>query len=231
MSEASLFDHLLALGLAVALPLRGHLSFPRVRARLAEDRPGVRVRLYQRTIVWQWLATAIVVGAWYGQGRSLAGLGWAWPGGPGTWGALAVVVLVAGFMTWQLLGLPRQPELHAALRDQLERAAPFLPRTKVESRWFFGTAITAGICEEILFRGFLLAYAAVWLGPWGAVLVTAFVFGLGHTYQGRAGALKTFVAGLVAGALYVTGGTIVLPIVLHAFVDVHGGLVYRAVRR
>ena len=231
MDAPSLFDHVLAIAFAVALPLRGYLSFPKVRARLAEDRPGTRLRLYRRTMAWQWTAAAIVVGSWHLQGRPLSELGWAWPGHVGTFVALGVVVLVIGFMSWQLIGLPRHPDIHAPVREQLEKAAPFLPRNADESAWFFGTAVTAGICEELMFRSFLIAYAASFVGPWGAVLVTALAFGIGHAYQGRTGALKTFIAGLVGGALYVVGGTILLPMLLHAFVDVHGGMVYRIVRR
>jgi membrane protease YdiL (CAAX protease family) len=231
MTDVSLVDHVFAVLLAVVIPVWGYLTFPRVRRRLAEDKPGVRIKLYRRTIIWQWTATALLVTAWLAHGRDLPGLGFRLPVGTGGLVALGLSGLVIALMVKQALGLRARPELHAEVFEQLDKAAPFLPRDDRESSWFFGTALTAGFCEEVMFRGFLLAYAASWLGLWGAVVGTSLAFGIGHLYQGRSGAIKTTVAGLVGGSLFVLGGTLLAPILLHAFVDVHGGMVYRIVRR
>jgi membrane protease YdiL (CAAX protease family) len=231
MFEVTVADHLLAVLFAVGLPAWGYLSFPRVRRRLAADEPGVRIRLYRRTITWQWMATALVIGLWLGLGRSPGALGLRLPAGLGGWIGLGVAALVMGLMTQQALSLRARPDLHAEVFTQLDQAAPFLPRTTAETSWFFGTALTAGICEEVMFRGFLLSYAAVALGPWGAVFGTSLAFGIGHLYQGRTGAIKTAIAGLVFGTLLVTTGSLLAPMILHAFIDVHGGLVYRIVRK
>jgi uncharacterized protein len=224
-------DHALAFTIAVALPTYGYLTFPRVRRKLQEDRPGVRVHLYRRTMIWQWSAAAFVLVLWLGRGRSLAELGLGWPGTSGTWIALLLALAVAGTMTWQLRMLAGHPELHPELRERLEKMAPFLPRSPTEASWFFGVALTAGVCEELLFRGFLLTWAASFMGPAVAVVFTAVVFGLGHLYQGASGVAKTTAAGLVAGGLCTLGGTLWVPMLLHAFVDVHGGMVYRVVLR
>lgn len=224
-------DHVLAIVILVVLPIYGYLSFPRVKRKLAEDAPGVRVRLYRRTLVWQWTLAGITVGAWLLAGRSLRELGLAWPSGAATWGTAVFVAAIIAFMSRQLMLLPAHADLHPRLRAQLEAMAPFLPRTTRESSWFNAVAVTAGVCEELLYRGFCLAYVATWVSPWAALAVTSAIFGLGHLYQGGRGALKTGIAGLVAGSVYLIGGSLWLPIVLHAFVDVHGGLVYRIVRR
>ena len=50
-------------------------------------------------------------------------------------------------------------------------------------------------------------------------MVAAVVFGLAHLYQGAVGVVTTFVMGLVLGALYVIGGSLIAPIVVHALVD------------
>ncbi len=68
-----------------------------------------------------------------------------------------------------------------------------LPQTATEKRWFDAVSVTAGICEEIIYRGFLFAYFAAWLpgAAAGVVIVLAgLVFGLGHLYQGAAGIVK-----------------------------------------
>ncbi len=231
MTDVTVFDHVLAVLFAVVVPVWGYLRFPNVRRKLAEDPPGIRVRLYARTMTWQWAATVIVVAAWLGLGRPLAAMGFRLPVGTGGWIALGLAVALMAAMTKQALGLRNRPELHAEVFAQLDTAAPFLPRTRRETNWFTGVALTAGFCEEVMFRGFLLAYAAVWLGPWGAVFGTSLAFGIGHLYQGTVGAIKTTIAGLIAGSLFVLGGSLLAPVLLHAFVDLHGGFIYRTVRR
>lgn len=226
-----MLDHLLAVVILVALPIRGYLTFPAVKRKLAEDPPGIRVRLFRRTMIWQWGLTAITIAVWLGAGRSLVAIGLSWPTG---WrGGLAILLgaAIVGLLVTQLRALPGHPQLHATVAAKLDKAAPFMPRTSTERRWFSGVAVTAGVCEEVLFRGFCLAYVAHWVSPLGAVALTSLAFGLGHLYQGIGGALKTGVAGLVAGGLFVLGGSLWVPIVLHVFVDIHGGLVYRVVTR
>jgi membrane protease YdiL (CAAX protease family) len=107
-----------------------------------------------------------------------------------------------------------------------------LPATVREARVFTGVAITAGICEEVLYRGYLLWYLqSLGLGR-GAVVVAIVAFGLAHAYQGIRGIGGTGVTGAVAMGLYLLTGSLVAPIVLHATVDLANGLMmYRASQR
>lgn len=66
--------------------------------------------------------------------------------------------------------------------------------------------LTAGIAEEIMMRGILLRLLEEWLGSWGAVALSALVFGLVHVgnkdgtlWGGIAIAIE---AGLLFGAIY-----------------------------
>ena len=58
---------------------------------------------------------------------------------------------------------------------------------------------------------------------WGAVIVSSVFFGLGHSYQGAAGILRTGLAGLGFGVFYLFTGSIWLPIVGHALLDILQG--------
>ena len=95
-------------------------------------------------------------------------------------------------------------------------------------RLFRGVSVTAGVCEEILFRGFLIWYLATFFGLTVAVFASSAVFGLGHAYQGAGGILKTGVIGLVMAGLYVLSGSLWPPVALHAATDVvNGGIAHR----
>ena len=107
-----------------------------------------------------------------------------------------------------------------------------LPATVREARVFIGVSLTAGICEEVLYRGYLLWYLqSLGLGR-GAVVVAIVAFGLAHAFQGIRGIVLTGVMGAVFMGLYLLTGSLVAPIVLHATVDLANFLmVYRLFQR
>ena len=95
-----------------------------------------------------------------------------------------------------------------------------IPRNRAEVR--FGTllSLNAGIFEELLFR---LALPALLYGAFGnalfACIVSVLVFGALHAYQGAVGIIGTVVVGAFLLALYVVTGSILVPIVVHALID------------
>ncbi|ATY16044.1 CPBP family intramembrane metalloprotease [Amycolatopsis sp. AA4] len=90
---------------------------------------------------------------------------------------------------------------------------------------FWGFTATAGlmasvaVTEELLFRGVLFRIVERWLGTWGALALSAILFGVAHLVNPGAslwGALAIAVeAGLMLGAAYVATRTLWLPIGLH----------------
>ena len=105
------------------------------------------------------------------------------------------------------------------------------PQTPTENRLFDMVSITAGVCEEILYRGLLLATLVSLVGTWPAVAITSLIFGLGHASQGISGIVKTGLIGLVLALLTVSSGSLFIAIALHAVVDLTSGRIMgRALR-
>jgi sodium transport system permease protein len=75
-------------------------------------------------------------------------------------------------------------------------------------------AIAPGICEELLFRGPLLAGLRTGLGPVGAVLVSAFLFAVFHLDPYRF--LPQFGVGVVLAVLTLRSGSLVPGMIVHA---------------
>lgn len=93
-------------------------------------------------------------------------------------------------------------------------------------------SITAGIVEEIVYRGFVLWYLAQVMPLWIAVVVSSVAFGLAHSYQGATGALRTGLIGLAFGTYFVVTGSIWLPIVAHALLDLlQGAAIHELLRK
>jgi uncharacterized protein len=225
-------DHVIAFALLVLAPLIASRTYRKFLGRIAGAPAVVRLSEYRRTILRQWIACAAVVVFWVAMSRPLPLLGLTLVGGwPAVIGAGASI-LVLGFLAFQwrtvlqLTGSALDP-----LRAQIESVKAILPRTPEEYASFRLLAVTAGICEEVLYRGFLIWYLESFVGRWPAVFVGAFGFGMAHFYQGGAGVAKTGIAGLVTGALYVLSGSLLWPMILHAAIDLQGGAIgYRLLR-
>jgi membrane protease YdiL (CAAX protease family) len=86
-------------------------------------------------------------------------------------------------------------------------------------------ATANGTMEELVYRGSLMAWLAPLLGPLGALVGQALVFGAAHTgadYTGPALPVVLVVAtgGLIAGLIVRRTGSLFLPIVVHACFDI-----------
>jgi membrane protease YdiL (CAAX protease family) len=108
-----------------------------------------------------------------------------------------------------------------------------LPVAARERRWWIGVSLAAGVCEEILYRGFVTHYfsgslgATIALGTVGAWLAASLFFGLAHAYQGVAGIVRSALAGSMLGLIAILTGGLLLPIVLHVLLDLQMLWMYR----
>jgi membrane protease YdiL (CAAX protease family) len=96
------------------------------------------------------------------------------------------------------------------------------PTGRLDKRYGIFVAITAGICEEIIYRGFLLHFLSS--SPFhldGNVLliIGAAIFGIAHYYQGWKGVLLTGIVGFAFSKVYMESGTLIFPIILHILID------------
>ena len=232
-------DHLFALILLVGLPVWGAWNstarnIERLARRIAVD-PNARTNEYLWTIAMEWGLTLALLAGWQWAARPLPALGVVLPESAGAWWTLLLCAGGIGFYAQQARTVATSADAQASLQKQLEsqpNVRMILPVTIREARVFRGVAITAGICEEVLSRGYLLWYLqSLGLGR-GAVVVAIVAFGLAHAYQGIRGIVWTGVMGAVFLGLYLLTGSLVAPIVLHATVDLANGLMlYRVSRR
>jgi membrane protease YdiL (CAAX protease family) len=217
-------DYFLFALLVLGLPLRAWLAMRRLRNATDEEAAELRPMLWWRAIGTQWLLTAAVVLQWIVQRRSFESL-WLVPTiGWGAGGVLLGLALAAIMLQPQRRNLAGSPETVARLRERLAGVKRLLPASRDEWPGFVPLAITAGICEEVLFRGFVLwALAQVMPAWWMAALAQAVLFGLAHAYQGARGIVATFAVGaFLAGVVWVSG-SLWPAMLVHALLDLNAG--------
>jgi len=219
---ATLIAHLLVLFLIVAVPLRGARRY-RVLMRRIERHPELRARFYVSGMVSQWLMIVpLLIIGW--------GLGWT----PQTFGlqvpangylagiAAAILVLLFYAQVFYIRRVAGSAEGRSQLRQSMSGPLQMLPRTPKERALWILLSLTAGFCEELLYRGFLPAYL-VHIFPGVplilAIIIAAVLFGFGHIYQKVTGVIGTGLIGLVFGFLYYFTGSLFLPMIVHALFD------------
>lgn len=228
-----LVDHVLILLLFVVQPVYGLFESRRIYARAKAGQPLDRIRFYRQTALLEWTFLVGLAVAWFIFRRPLVDLGFATPGGPGFWGGTVLLVLLTGYLLYSWRGAKRASNADRVKQSEcIGKITHFLPHTIRELRSFVGVSITAGIVEEIVYRGFVLWYLAQLMPLWLAVVVSSIAFGLAHSYQGANGALRCGLIGLAFGVFYVVTGSIWLPIVAHALLDMlQGAAIYEILRK
>ena len=105
------------------------------------------------------------------------------------------------------------------------------PRGFVEMLFWFWLSLAAGICEEIVFRGYLQLQLASWLGMPLGVVLSSTVFGLGHLYQGRNSAIAIGFYGLLLSLLAVYRKSLLPGMLAHSWQDMVSGFFLGLIRR
>ena len=220
-----LVDHIFILLLFVVQPIQGAISFRRYFARVKEGKRARRVRAYMQSLAMEWAFLAAVALAWFKLGRPFADLGFVAPGGVGFWSGVGVFVLFTGYLIYAWHSAKHASDDEKSEQEKsLGNLIHFIPRTRRHLRAFIAISITAGIVEEIVYRGFVLWYLAQFMPLWAAVIASSVAFGLGHSYQGAMGALRCGLIGLAFAIFYIVTGSIWLPIVAHAVFDILQGM-------
>ncbi|MEM7479669.1 MAG: CPBP family intramembrane glutamic endopeptidase [Acidobacteriota bacterium] len=220
---STFLEPLLLLSYFVIYPLIGWLTFERQRRAIREGRSS-RWLLYGEIFLVEWVATAAVAGIWISSQLSSSALGLDWPSGERATLAWSLAMVALAALATQVATGRKSAGWRQQMRDELAPVDALMPTRSREMAGFAALSLTAGFCEEVLFRGFLFW----WLQSLGlnvafAAVGTVVVFGLAHSYQGPKGLLRATAAGAVLIALVLLAGSLWPAILLHMGMDLIGG--------
>ena len=166
----------------------------------------------------------VAIGAvlWEANDRSWAALKFSVPEGWRLWASIALFLLPAAYYVLAVATLTRNCEAQASVRQQFGTDA-VMPHTRTERLWFSGVSLTAGFCEEFLYRGYFISVFSPWLGWWGAAALSVPFFAVAHMYQGWNGVLRTGMIGAFLTLVVAILGSLWPAIALHALIDLASG--------
>jgi uncharacterized protein len=214
---------LIFLVLAVVIPWRGRVRLQRLLARPAVGTKE-KLALYGSTIAFQWVLLGVVAWRAFARGLTAEELGLARPVTARLLLWCLVGTLLLGVFQW--FNLRRVGRMTGAIPDFMRKLAErVLPSAPVEFAPYCALAVTAGVCEEFLYRGFAMAaMTRAGLVPWAVVILSSVIFGLAHTYQGKSGVLGTTLMGLVFGIARLFLQSLAPVMVWHSAVDLVAGM-------
>jgi len=210
---ASYWHTALVLGVQGLLVFRGKTRM----AHLGLD-SVYRPAIYERTMLFEWaLLGLVLVGVWWHGSSLLAVLGERWRS---PWQFLrdlgiGLLFLMVTITTGSMLS-------HGGDNSATQL---LLPRGRTEMWLWVALSISAGICEEALFRGYLQRQFIAITGNIAAgIILSAAAFGAAHGYQGWARALQIALLGAMGGVLAYWRKSDRPGMFAHALQDILGGM-------
>lgn len=177
---------------------------------------GIAIQVYLTAIALDW---ALFYYCWVGahrRGRSL------WELAGGRWNSwksvgLDLVVALIFWPVWEGAAWA----VSRLLGPSTARAVDsLLPHSLFEVLLWVATCATAGICEEMVFRGYLMRQLHALDGSlWIAIAGQGIVFGLFHGYQGWKNVVVISVLGILYGALAAWRRNLRANMLAHAWSD------------
>jgi len=184
---------------------------------------------YHKTIALMWTPAIVVLIMSFIGGISLADIGFRGINfNHNTW-FTAITLAICGLMfvhslytlIFSLTSKKFREKKKAEIVDD-DVASAIFPRTKKEKCLFAIMALSSGICEELVYRGFaafLLQAIFPEIPILLIVLIPNMLFGIGHLYQGWQGVIETVVVGAIFMCLLLATGSLILPMALHFMIE------------
>jgi len=218
-------DHILAFMFCIAIPLYS--------ARQSKGFPATTFSSEQKKQIYisgsfsLFIMGAVVGIVWLLFRRPLSELGLTQPTNLIKWWWMPIIFALI-YLADVAITLSTKKVIATSIEEWKKRT-PFLPTKTKELPEYFLMCFSAGVFEEIAYRGFLVTYC--WYLFDGsnyqqllATTVPAFAFAVAHFYQGTKAVIKIFVLALFFGYIFLSSGSLLIVMILHFFVDVVGGL-------
>ena len=216
----------LYLALFVVLSVVDHFVLWRgfVRRAKEENPGGARRWLWSAWMIELWTLAALGVALWFVQGRAWESLRFSTPHGWRLWVEVSVILAFAGAAARTALKV-QSSRRTKRVKISNPSLGIMVPQTRSELGQWVALSLSAGFCEEFVYRGYLIWVFTPLVGLWGAAALSLAAFALAHSYQGLKGVVSVGLLGAVFTLVTLISGSLWPAIVLHAVVDICNGLI------
>jgi membrane protease YdiL (CAAX protease family) len=216
-------DDILVWIFGIILPFLSGLQSDKLNGEIQFDAAS-RKKLYLGNSIMLATAGFIIIALWYFKDRSWQSMGFQLP----DWKnrdivIIAIVTLSVGY----LADLVFTYWYERKEKEQWFDRSSFLPHSYGELPAYILLCMSAGIFEEIIYRGFMVNYfledgmAEI---PWTAIIVPAVLFSLAHFYQGWAAIMKISVLAILLNLIFIYTHSLYPTMIIHFSIDLISGV-------
>lgn len=197
------------------------------------EQPHSPLVMYLPTMIWLWLLFAFVTVGLRRRNvplREIFGTPWKSFDDFIMDVVIAIAFWFAAVLVLGVLGVAFLSSQRQHMQDATKVLQGLAPHGALGISMWIVLSLTAGICEEFVFRGYLQRqFSALTSSVVGGVILSAMVFALGHLYEGGAKAALIGVFGAMFGALAAWKKNLRPGIMAHAWHDIFSGLLLSAI--
>ena len=220
--EYHILDHIIAFFLLVLLPIMS-LRSGEMSEEIGDLLPPKK-HIYYTNGLTLVIGALIVLTSWNISDRTWISLGWKWPD-INIFVIVSITAVMIFYLGDVLYGMISKNKI-----QQIEAMSFVVPLNKNDYKHYIFLAFAAGICEEIVFRGFLVNYLFqlenyIYYAQYIAITIPAVVFAVSHLYQGLWAVFKIFIVALLFGVIFWYSKSLLIVVILHVMVDLISGLV------
>jgi membrane protease YdiL (CAAX protease family) len=143
--------------------------------------------------------------------------------------SISIFVACFAYIKYVIFSIKKNENIRVGVLNTLKKnnsLIDILPQSHKEYLLFtMLVSVSAGICEELIFRWFLFSYIELQSDWVIAVICSSFIFGLWHLYLGWEHVIKTALLGVLLCGVYLYFESIVVAIIAHIFMDVYSGTI------
>ena len=211
MKKNTLLTIILLIFLLVGWPFLSYVVMQNAKAEIPQALISPAIQIYLPTMVIEWLIFLWIFLGLKRGGEDLKSIGWK----SLTFKNLLIGLAFLGFANLVLSGLGSL--FHISVTKEVKY---LLPKTALDKLFWVLMSLTAAVCEETGFRGYVLtklnSFVKNW---WMTALVSSLFFGLGHFYQGWGGTILTGIYGLLFCLLFIWRKSLIPGVFAHFLQD------------
>jgi membrane protease YdiL (CAAX protease family) len=213
----------------IIYPISGYYEMRKLKKSFAEGDKHKKVKYYYNNIFWSWIPILLILIMLPISGVKMDSIGFKWidlqTSSISKWIVFPSIVIYFLYLLYNIYSIiifkyDKESRVKAA-KGITNDFKWIFPITRKEKRVWTQLAITAGITEEILYRGYLFYSLAIIFPNLSLIqilFIVTLIFGIGHIYLGKE-AIKSTLIGFFLGIFYIVFNSIIPVIIVHIAQD------------
>ena len=142
--------------------------------------------------------------------------------------SISIFIALCIYIRYIISSIHKNKEVRAHILERFKEddsVNEMLPDSRNEFLLFILLSVSAGICEELIYRWYLYNFIELQTNWMIAVIVSSFIFGIAHIYLGWRHVFKTSLIGVLLCGTYLFFESITVAIIIHILINVYSGTI------